>query len=551
LPLPQWPGARYLLFVALPSGLISSWFARIQGDLLGAVGLWIAIPFVLVSAGLVAHLWRLVKPRSQRVRSVIGSAVVVIWSVAVSLSAQRPAYGVETRSSSPAGALGSLMARSLVRGATSVRRDAERAARAAPTAGADQIFFEPPIGSRSKYNVVWVIVDALRADRVGAVRNGRPITPHLDRLARDAVMFERAYAQGTSTSYSIPSMLTGKNVDAITWGWAHGRPQIPDSEHTIAERLRAHGYRTAIIPSKFIHGSLTSILQGYGKKVIAAGSASTRRLWAPRTSPIATAKALTQIGEFAPGPLPQRPFFLTVYYGEPHAPYVNHVDHVPPFPDTPEGRYDADVAFVDLHLGQLIEHLRLRAPLWERTILIVTSDHGEAFGEHGRDRHGRDCHIEAVHVPLLVRVPGVPAARVAPPVALVDIVPMLIELTGAERQSGTLSGRSLLIPMRAPDRVDPTRAIFCAAAHQRSDQRPFLVRAVRQSGHVLMHSGAAAVALFDATVDPGEREDVLDQAASAERARQLAQLLTSSSSGNVGEPPPSASEPAADQALDE
>lgn len=540
LPLPPSALGRYGLYVALPAFLILTALSRAYGDLLGVAGQVISIPLVLVTAGLLVRAgrpWRV----SERQRRVAGASVLVGWGVAVVLGGvlRERAHGVGDRSSSPAAALGATLARALVPKSTASARVSAASELAPEAVTAQGPFFTPPGSAGRPHNIVWIIVDALRADKVGAVRAGLPLTPSLDRLAGESVVFTRAYSQGSSTSYSIPSMLAGRDVDAITWVWSRERPQLPDSELTLAERLKGHGYQTAFVLSPFINGSLEGTHQGYQIKTVVAGNKKTRKLWQTRMSPIATARAIATVGDLSPGAQPSRPFFLTVYYGEPHAPYVRHAEVAERFPDTTEASYEADVAFTDLHLGQLLDNLRIRTLLWQDTVVIVTADHGEEFGEHGRRRHGHGCYVEAVHVPLLVRIPGVVPARIDSPVALVDVVPTLIELVGAPRGGSELSGRSLLLPIHKGGQLDRTRPIFSVAAQQRADHGPTLVRAVRQDGYTLIHRREEdSIALFHTDADPAERRDLAAAPAHADRARRMLGLLEAHLTGNAGQPAP-------------
>jgi arylsulfatase A-like enzyme len=541
LPLPPGALARYLLYVALPAFLLLPAFSRAHGDLLGIAGQLVAVPLVLVTAGLLWHVAR-IWPAPARWRTALGVSLLVGWGLAFSLSGALwdPAHGVGDRSLSPAAALGSTLTRGLTWSSPADPADVAvgDGAAAAARATSDGPFFTADGSAGRRHHIVWIIVDALRADKLGAMRGGQPLTPNLDRLARESVVFSRAYSQASSTSYSIPSMLTGRNVEAISWEWSKNRPQLPDAEMTLAERLVTRGYQTAFILSAFINGSLEGSHQGYKTKTVAAGTKRARRAWQTRTSPIATARAIASLGDLAPAARPSRPFFLTVYYGEPHAPYVRHEELGERFPDTSAGSYEADVAFSDLHLGQLLDHLRLRAPIWENTIVVMTADHGEEFGEHGGRRHGHGCYVEAVHVPLMLRIPGVAPARIETPVALVDVVPTLIELVGAARGGPALSGRSLLEPIYAPGQVDPVRPIFSTAAQQRGDRGPQLVRAVRQAGYTLIHHRESqAWSLFQTDEDPSEQRDISAEPTQAARFQSMRQLLEQNLTGNVGQPP--------------
>ncbi len=542
LPLPPQAGVRYALFVAAPVFALLIAFTHAFGDLLGIAGQLVGVPLVVVGAGVVGHAWRRARPRARALRAAIAPVLLVAWCAGVVMADRSSGHVALERTSSPATALGATLTRLLPLRASAAASGGSAPAETelAVEPGVAKTFFGPPSDASQQYNVVWVIIDALRADEVGREHGGRSITVHLDRLASESIVFERAYSQAPSTSYSIPSMLSGKNTDGVQWQWEKNRPQLPEHETTIAERLAAHGYDTVLVASQFIRGTLKGLLQGYTRAVAASGPKKTKRAWGARTAPLATVKSLAAIGELAPGPTPSRPFFLTVYYGEPHSPYVKHAEFGNRFPNTGRGRYWSEIAFTDVHLGQLLEHLRSRTPLWERTIVIVTADHGEAFGEHGRRHHGGSCHGEVVHVPLIVRIPGMPAARVETEVALVDLVPTLIELVGAPRDGADqLSGSSLLHPILEPARVTRERPIYCAAAHQRSNQKPYLQRTLRQGGYALFDwERGERTALFHTDDDPLELHDVIADPAHAERVRRMQHLLSLTHTGNLGEPPP-------------
>src|SRR5690606_21386370 len=116
-----------------------------------------------------------------------------------------------------------------------------------------------------------------------------------------------------------------------------------------------------------------------------------------------------------------KPFLLVVYMHNPHAPYDARPEYGADYGKKARDRYDAEITFADRATGFLVDYLRYRRA-WDQTVLVHTSDHGEEFGEHGGKTHASTCHRESTHVPLVVRIPKVAAARVATPVALVDVV---------------------------------------------------------------------------------------------------------------------------------
>ena len=171
--------------------------------------------------------------------------------------------------------------------------------------------------------------------------------------------------------------------------------------------------------------------------------------------------------------------------------------------------YDRGIAHFDNMLRVLVDHLR-NEELWEETILVVTSDHGEEFGEHGERYHATSCHVEAVHVPLIVRVPGFAPARISSPVGLVDIAPTLQELLNLPRGTMHPDGQSLLLPVLSPNEVRADRPVFCSVFQVFTGREDFFIRSVRSGRYAFMHhmlSGNRE--LFDLEEDPGEQRNLL------------------------------------------
>src|SRR5690606_34721321 len=137
-------------------------------------------------------------------------------------------------------------------------------------------------------------------------------------------------------------------------------------------------------------------------------------------------------------------FFSWVHIAAPHAPYTKHPES--DFGDSPLDRYDSEIAFADQQVEALLDVLRERN-LGERTIVVITADHGEEFGEHGGQYHRQILHHEHLHVPLIVHVPGVAARRYKEPVELVDIAPTLAETLALDATRHEFDGQSLWAKM--------------------------------------------------------------------------------------------------------
>ena len=179
-----------------------------------------------------------------------------------------------------------------------------------------------------------------------------------------------------------------------------------------------------------------------------------------------TANELTQLAAAKTSSLgaAEAPFFLWVHYSEPHAAYLEH----PRFDFGPDevDRYDGEIAFADHAVGRLLSHLH-KGGRFKDTLIVVTSDHGEAFGEHGVETHGQSLYEEELHVPLIIYLPsaskpGFAAKRIPWPMDLTDVTPTLLQATGVAPRY-PMHGESLLgpaldnLPLRTPEAFAETR----------------------------------------------------------------------------------------------
>ena len=381
-----------------------------------------------------------------------------------------------------------------------------------------------------RYNVVWIIVDGVRADRLGYTGYKLPITPQLDLLAREAAVFTRAYAQSSATLYSFSSMFTGLDPAALQYRVQFGRPQLDDAHVTLAERFAAEGYETAISLTAWTQRYYAGLQQGMQTRLTSAELDSKGRASSQQTSPLVTIQAIQQIERALHA---KKPFFSVVYYHDTHMPYFAHPGQ-PSFGASATAAYDGEIAFVDRHIGMLIAYLKYRATLWDDTILVVTSDHGEEFGEHGNRHHARTCYVESTHVPLLLRVPGQAPRRVETPVALVDLAPTLLELTGIAPTGMSLEGQSLLVSLLSPEKLTPNRPIFCAVASQWQKDEVFFRRSVR-AGHysAIEDLVAGRIELYDTRTDPREQRNLAAEPALSDSLAELRGWLGRTRTGNM------------------
>jgi len=208
-----------------------------------------------------------------------------------------------------------------------------------------------------------------------------------------------------------------------------------------------------------------------------------------------------------------------VHYIDPHAEYAPHEGF--DFGSDSRARYDGEVAFVDHHVGRLLEALE-KQTYAERTAIILTSDHGEAFGEHGMIRHGFEIWEELVRVPFIIHVPGAEPGRVKLPRSIIDVVPTILELQKLPAPSGEgsdfISGQSLLRDvMRPPGHEPQARIVFVdmSAGPNNAERQAFI-----ENDFKLIASSGRTLGLYDLNKDPGEKQDLSKDKALAERVSE-------------------------------
>jgi choline-sulfatase len=363
-------------------------------------------------------------------------------------------------------------------------------------------------------NVVVLSIDALRADGVGFTGYPRNTTPNLDRLAKRGVVFERAYALASYTSKSIPPMLIGKYASETDRGWSHFN-RVTTKDTMVQERLQQAGVRTIAVQGYWYfymesHGlhrgwdildssAAPAVIQIEGDKAVTSEKLAD-----------ATIRILSDPSNV------RQPFFFWTHYVDPHADYTKHEGF--DFGSGNRDRYDGEVAFVDHHVGRVLKFIE-QSPFADRTAIIITSDHGEAFGEHSMIRHGFEIWEPLVRVPLLIYVPGAEPHVVKPARGLIDFVPTVLELFRLKLPAGTgadfVSGQSLLPDIFMPPGYEPPQRIVFIdmAAGPNNAERQALI----EGNLKLIASGGRPLGLYDLTRDPEEKNDLLDDQAIREQ----------------------------------
>lgn len=329
-------------------------------------------------------------------------------------------------------------------------------------------------------DVLLITIDALRADRLRAYGGQAGVTPVLDRLATESVVFERAYTQTPHTSYAIGSLLTGKYLRPVL-----SLPNASREHSTLPRLLRRYGYRTAGFypPAVFFvdEERFAELSEDH------FGFEYVKEMFAPASDRV------EQLREYLDQASKGHRIFAWVHLFEPHEPYETHAGFERG--DEPEQRYDSEVSAADAAVAELVRVFRENRP--EATV-IVSSDHGEEFADHGGYHHGSTLFEEQVRVPLLWSSPGQAVPRVvSAPVELVDIVPTLLASLGVPRDVRMLGDD--LSGVLAGGEAPPSLRAFASLEDQQmwTDGR----------WKAVCESERAGCRLFDLALDPAERRD--------------------------------------------
>jgi len=385
--------------------------------------------------------------------------------------------------------------------------------------------------------VVLITVDTLRADRVLGAGPARVATPTLDRLAADSVVFTQARSAAPWTKPSLATLLTG--LSPAVHGMTNRRARLPEGIETLAERLRAAGYHTGGVglnvhlerAFRFDQGFDDYAFPARPEYGIALGAKALERLAParfPEVYPSTTAIADAAVGWI--GAHADEPFFLWVHVLDPHWPYeppaewVEHPERAPRRWGEPEmvtnvqagntkpglaerervaELYAGEIRYVDDQLARIVALLEERG-LYDPALIVVASDHGEEFWEHGRYEHGHTLYDEVLRVPLLFKLPGAAVrAQVPAAVSTEALLPTVLETLGLPYDPELLSARSLVPWWQAPEtaREEP---LFACGTYYFGEKRGVVF-----GGHKLvLDLDTGRGELYDLRQDPLERHSL-------------------------------------------
>jgi arylsulfatase A-like enzyme len=355
----------------------------------------------------------------------------------------------------------------------------------------------PKPGSGAKrLNFVYIFIDTVRADHLGAYGYSRATTPNLDSLAARSILFEKAFTPSPRTADAVPKFMQSSYWDAHLPSWT--------------EMLSGNGYNTMLFPGR--------------------RSWERYKRWM-KVAPKAQGKPLKEnvdlIIETLGRAPSDRPFCAFVYVPDPHRPYVKHDEFY--FGESAADLYDGELAYTDHHLGRLIDWLDSSGRLRD-TCVVVMSDHGESLGERGVFLHATQLYNEQTHIPMIFYAPDIAPRRVSAWVSSIDLGTTILGLAGIQPPS-EYAGASLLPLMRGESIERPP--IFGEQTGQEispyvrfdqqihPDTKKYMV--ITQDGFKLIYNREAnSYELFDLNSDPKElRNQFNSQSAKAAELRIL------------------------------
>jgi arylsulfatase A-like enzyme len=377
-------------------------------------------------------------------------------------------------------------------------------------------------GEERPRSVILISIDTLRADHLGCYGHPLPTSPNLDAFAARGTLFEDAYAPAPWTLPSHVSLLTG--LYPTRHGVRTTDRRLADAIPSLATLLAQQGFETGAIVNAVIMRRQFGLAQGF----------STYEMVPSYQSRVGNASRVTDAALRWLGDRRGRRVFLFLHYYDVHSDYRSLTRYERMFAPGPSrfdgsnvqladvrgGRlpideegaahlarlYDAGIRQLDQELGRLFTRLRETGWLDDSTI-VVTSDHGEEFLEHGGVLHGHTHYQELLRVPLILLGPTIPAGvRVRSPVSLVDVVPTLLALLGVAPHPG-LDGIDLQAPWNAPGGPPGARRLFAAGGPGRTGD---MIRSLRDGRHKLVlykHSGRRE--LYDLVADPREQVNLV------------------------------------------
>lgn len=402
-------------------------------------------------------------------------------------------------------------------------------------------------GAETRPNILLIVCDALRADRIEASRDNVPLMPYVRHFADSSWNYTNARVQATWTKPSMASIFTSlyPEVHQVLFGihdtlFAGQPPQadvLTENHETLATYLKTNGYATAGIQANANISAAFGFDQGFDSYEF--------RKYPEFHASVMTDRAIEAIESF------REPFFLYAHYMDTHAPYDppesyrEKLGPAPPLPEADEALlndyattyidrilyeveltkerqfgnlsaegeeyvrycYDGESLYLDTELGRLLDYVYAKFP---NTIVVLTADHGEELWEHGSIGHGKTVYEELARVPLIIRVPDQSAHRIESPVETIDILPTLANLIGLQARP---AWQGQIISDH--DGLDAQRSIYTSTQMSIPGSKIDLAAVVKQQRKLILDQKTDHSRFFDLETDPVEKFPNEDEDAAA------------------------------------
>lgn len=402
--------------------------------------------------------------------------------------------------------------------------------------------------------VILIVSDTLRSDALSCYGGQRIETPHIDQFTADGIFFEKAFAPAPWTTPSVASMITG--LSPLVHMTTDYKSVLPDALRTLAEYMRDAGYLTQAIGSNpmLARRNFWQGFMGYNffpkREDLSPCGRVLSWLFPRRFAGTASTSELTRLAIDWLDTNADNDFFLWLYYFDPHAPYEPPAEYLPdkePAPGmgesfgtvgahapvrsgslklTGEQRewartlYDSEVRYVDDNVGLVLDHLK-KLNIYDDSLIILTSDHGEEFWEHDSYEHGHTLYNELLSVPLIIKLPApLLKTTVAQPVSAESVMPTVLQLCGIEYKQDCLSRGSLVPFWSVRSEVNEADPILCTGLLYYEEKE-----AVIFDGLKYIHSLVTGrEEFYDLTDDSGERFNIAHL--SAAKLDKASEILT-------------------------
>jgi choline-sulfatase len=347
--------------------------------------------------------------------------------------------------------------------------------------------------------IILISIDTLRADHLPAYGYRNVTTPAIDSLARDGIVFERAYGHAVQTLPAHVALLSGRLP--FDTGVRDDAGVVKSSERLLAQMLRDRGYNTGGVVSSGLLRRETGIAQGFNffDDDMPAAAAELTASQLRRDGAEAEAIAERWLGTVGSTRL-----FLFLHLHEPHAPYA-----------APErfgslAPYDGAIAYADEILGRFVRFLKT-SQLYDQSTIVLVSDHGEGLGDHGEQEHGLFVYDETIHVPLIIKQAGGADAgrRVTDLVEQADIVPTVLDLVKAP-VPGNLRGRTLKALADGTGTRSPDQTVYAEASYGQNHFGWSLLESLTDGR--FQYIRAPREELYDLERDPRQRDNIIGEA---------------------------------------